>query len=184
MRNQYRQLFVGTAVMSFLFLFLSSKVVGAADTETLQRLERLIQQQQAQIEAQAKAIEGLKQQVQKLSKPSDQMATEAGQVADKQENVVTNKSEKVSVKLYGQVNRAAMYTNDGNDDYFYHVDNDNSSTRIGILGNSKVNNDISAGAKIEVEFQANPSNEVTQVSQNGVPYYRMVPREERKTTPK
>ena len=38
----------------------------AADAETLDRLERLIQQQQAQIEAQRKAIEDLKRQVEGL----------------------------------------------------------------------------------------------------------------------
>ncbi|MFC1816428.1 hypothetical protein ACFL0M_10935 [Thermodesulfobacteriota bacterium] len=140
---------------------------GDSDSETLIRLERLIKQQQAQIDTQAKAIENLKNQIKMLPRQAEQKPVSA-QASATAEKVVKSSSDKVNVQLYGQVNRGVLYTNDGNDDYFYHVDNDNSSTRIGILGKSNVSSDISVGTKIEVEFQSNPGNEVDQNNQNGV----------------
>jgi len=157
-----------TGIWVLSVFFLAGSASGASDTETLKRLERLITQQQTQIEAQAKAIEDLKQQVQKLSKPSEQMATEAVQAVVKKEKVVTNTSDKVSVQLYGQVNRGVLYSNDGNDGYLYHVDNDNSSTRVGLFGLTRTTNDITAATRIEVEFQANDSNKVNQNDQYNV----------------
>ena len=154
--------------MLWIFIFKIPVVaLGASDTETLKRLEQMIKQQQAQIEAQAKAIETLKNQVQMLNRQAEQKPT-SGQVPAKSEKVVQSSGDKVSLQLYGQVNRAVLYSNDGNDDYFYHVDNDNSSTRIGLLGKSNVSSDITAGTRIEVEFQSNPSNEVDQNNRNGV----------------
>ena len=35
----------------------------------------------------------------------------------------------VEVKLSGQINRAIMWANNGNESELFHVDNDNSSTR-------------------------------------------------------
>ena len=39
--------------------------------------------------------------------------------------------DKVSVQLYGQINRALLYADDGNESKLYFVDNKNSSTRFG-----------------------------------------------------
>ena len=159
----------GLVIFKTLLIFIFTIpgiALGASDTETLKRLEQLIKQQQAQIEAQAKAIENLKNQVQMLTRQAEQKQA-SGQVPTKTEKVVHSSSDKVSVQLYGQVNRAVLYTDDGDDDYFYHVDNDNSSTRIGLLGKGQVNSDIQAGTKIEVEFQSNDSNVVNQNLQNG-----------------
>jgi hypothetical protein len=38
---------------------------------------------------------------------------------------------RLTVKLYGQVNKAVLYSNDGDKGNTYLVDNDNSSTRMG-----------------------------------------------------
>ncbi len=139
----------------------------ADDSETLRRLERLILQQQAQIDAQAKAIENLKQQLQAFSKQPESPPAPT-RAAEKPQNVVTTRDDKVKVQLYGQLNRGVLYSNDGNDDYFYHVDNDNSSSRVGLLGKAGMIGGISAGTKIELEFQSNDSNVVDQNHQNGV----------------
>jgi len=72
----------------------------------------------------------------------------------------------LSVKLYGQVNRAILYANDGNNDNFYNVDNDNSSTRIGIKAAVKVNKTFTVGSRMEYEYQSNPSNKVWQDETN------------------
>jgi predicted porin len=46
------------------------------------------------------------------------------------------------------------------------VDNDNSSSRIGLIGESKVNDDITIGTRMEFEYQSNPSNLVNQDDKN------------------
>jgi len=149
-----------------MIVFAAGSAFGAGDEDTLKRLEQLIARQQAQIEAQARAIEDLRKQVQALSRTSAQKPVAAAAAAPA-EKVVQSSSDKVSVRLYGQVNRGVLYTDDGNDTYLYHVDNDNSSTRVGLIGKGRVNSDIQAGTKIEVEFQANDSNLVNQNLQNG-----------------
>ena len=52
-------------VSSMLFVMVNP--AAATDEQTLERMERLIKQQQAQIEAQAKALEKLQKQVEELS---------------------------------------------------------------------------------------------------------------------
>lgn len=72
------------------------------------------------------------------------------------------KNDQIALKLYGQINRAVMYVDDGNDGEFYHVDNDNSSTRLGLKALSQLNDKFSVGANLEFEYQSNPSNKVWQ----------------------
>ena len=67
----------------------------------------------------------------------------------------------VEVKLYGQVDRAVMYGDNGNQDAWFQVDNDNSSTRLGLKGKAKVSDTFSTGITFEGEWQYNPSNSVT-----------------------
>jgi cell division protein FtsB len=74
----------------------------------------------------------------------------------------------VSVQLYGQVNKAVLFADDGNDDNWYVVDNDNSSTRVGLRAAARPRQGMEAGTRMEVEFQTNPSNEVSQIDKNDV----------------
>lgn len=75
---------------------------------------------------------------------------------------VVSSKDKVSVSLYGQVNRAVSLVNDGDESYLNHVDNDNSSTRFGFKAKAKGSDTLTAGANMEWEYQQNPSNKVTQ----------------------
>ena len=61
---------------------------------------------------------------------------------------------KVSLKIYGQVNQAIMFWDDGNESDAYVLDNDNSSSRFGFKGKAKINHDWSAGYKIEIEVES------------------------------
>jgi predicted porin len=144
---------------------------GAVDAQTLERMEQIIKQQQAQIEAQAKALEKLQQQVEALSEKAVQEATEAAKAevakASVPPDVLRNQGgDKVSVQLYGQVNRAFLAADDGDSSDYYFVDNDNSSTRLGLLGEAKVNDDLTIGTRMEIEYQSNASNEVNQDDKN------------------
>ena len=165
------RLFPLIIILSGIFLIteLNGPVWGNGDffkssgsSSSIKRLEQLIEAQQSQLEAQARAIEDLKMQLQRLK---DEAATDVKPLADNE--LVKSQNDKMSVKLYGQVNRGLLLVNDGSDSYLLHVDNDNSSTRIGLLGTAKLNDDLTAGAKIEVQFESNSTADVNQVDQRG-----------------
>jgi len=63
-----------------------------------------------------------------------------------------------SVTVSGQINKAWMYVDDGISSNSAIVDNDNSGSRFRILGTGKVNEAVSVGTALEVEFQDNASN--------------------------
>ncbi len=75
---------------------------------------------------------------------------------------VVSSNDKVSVSLYGQVNRAMSWVNDGEESYLNHVDNDNSSTRFGFEAKAKGSDTLTVGANMEWEYQQNPSNKIYQ----------------------
>ena len=69
--------------------------------------------------------------------------------------------DKVSLSLSGQVNRMLLMANDGANSRTFHADNDQSSTRFRLKGKAKLDDDISAGATFEAEFESNSSGKVT-----------------------
>jgi uncharacterized coiled-coil protein SlyX len=158
-----------------VFCFLTALSAYGADQATLDRLEKIIQQQQAQIEAQQKALEQLQGEVEALkgraATPTEDAAPTlvsedervlAEAVPEEQKGSVLSGDSKAKVKLYGQVNKAVLYSNDGDKGNTYLVDNDNSSTRIGVLGLINPNDRYEIGTRFEVEYQTNPSNLVNQ----------------------
>lgn len=74
---------------------------------------------------------------------------------------VSSGSDKAAVQLYGQVNRGMLYADDGDAGALYHVDNANSSTRVGLNGKA-MGEGLAVGSKFEVELRSNASNVVNQ----------------------
>jgi predicted porin len=139
-------------------LLLAPQAMAAAtnvENASLDELRQLIMQQQEQISAQDKAIKAL-QAGQPMQAAMDQTSVTP---VDK---LVQSGNDKVSLTLYGQVNRAVMWADDGYDEEVYHVDNDNSSTRFGMKGSARASDDLSAGFKFEAEYEGNSSSEITQ----------------------
>ncbi len=66
----------------------------------------------------------------------------------------------LEVKLSGQINRALMWADNGNNDELFHVDNDNSSTRFRLVGSEKVSDWIEVGVVWESQFESNSSSSV------------------------
>ena len=147
------------SVVTLVFCFMTTFPAYAADNETLDRLERIIKQQQAQIEAQQKTLEQLQGEVEVLK---GHTAAATVKAATDSPMAVKAGNPKGSVQIYGQVNKAVLYSNDGDKGNFYLVDNDNSSTRVGLEGAIKPNEKYTIGTRIEVEYQTNPSNLVNQ----------------------
>jgi predicted porin len=67
----------------------------------------------------------------------------------------------LQVQLYGQVNRALMFADDGIQSKTFFVDGEPSGTRIGIMGSAQVSPGLRAGARFEVEWQSNSSDSVS-----------------------
>jgi hypothetical protein len=66
----------------------------------------------------------------------------------------------INFKISGQINRAILWADNGEDNEFFHVDNDNSSTRFRFTGANDFDHGFSVGIVWEVEMQSNPSDEV------------------------
>lgn len=67
----------------------------------------------------------------------------------------------VSLQIYGQVNKALMFWDDGFDSDVFVVDNDYSSTRLGFTGKAHMREGWTAGYMIELDIQDAASNRVT-----------------------
>ena len=81
-------------------------------------------------------------------------------VAELEATTARKGNRKVSLQIYGQVNTAVMFWDNGEESNVYVVDNDISSTRFGFKGKAKITSDWSAGFKTEIETQSADSNVV------------------------
>ena len=123
---------------------ISSTARAESNAEALERLERKIDEQQTEIDAQKEAIEKLKKQEETGSEkpapeasPPDE-APMPQPISDQKprakppakppepKRVVETGQDKIKLLFYGQVNRAILYSIDGDKGYWYFVYNDNS----------------------------------------------------------
>ena len=74
---------------------------------------------------------------------------------------------KVSLKIYGQVNQSLLIWDNGDESDAYVVDNDSSASRIGFKGKAKINNDWSAGYRIEIGVYSAESDRVDENNDDG-----------------
>jgi predicted porin len=66
-----------------------------------------------------------------------------------------------TLRIYGQLNRALMFWDDGRKSAAYAVDNDTSSSRLGIAGKQRFPNEVSAGFRVEIDTRLTSSSEVS-----------------------
>ncbi|MBM3951425.1 MAG: porin [Rhodospirillales bacterium] len=69
--------------------------------------------------------------------------------------------DKVNLKIYGQVNRAMMWGDDGKNDRVFSIDNGVSTTRFGFVASAPVTADITLGAQLETEIASNRGESVS-----------------------
>ena len=100
-------------------------------------------------------IDVLKDQLQALQKKVEQI--ESNQTT----KMPTKGRPKVQLEISGQVNRALLYADNGDHEQLFNVDNDNSSSRVRWKGTARLNDDLSAGALIEVQIESNTSSGVS-----------------------
>jgi len=66
-----------------------------------------------------------------------------------------------TVRIYGQLNRAAMYWDDGRRSGTYAVDNETSSSRLGLVGRDRFVGELMAGYRIEIDSRVTSSSQVS-----------------------
>lgn len=145
-------------VKCFLFIFIivlcTSGMAAAGDAETIEQLRQLLLNQQQQINMLKDEIRSIKQNA--------KMAAAPAQAEDKPQILVKSGNNGTDLKLYGQVNRGVLISDDGKNTDVFHVDNDNSSTRIGLLAKAHITEDFAVGSKIEVQFESNSTAAISQ----------------------
>lgn len=74
------------------------------------------------------------------------------------ETMVSSGQKNTRLSVYGQVNRAMLFADNGSDSEVFFVDGDASSTRFGLIGESDVDG-TTLGGQIEIELESNSSND-------------------------
>ena len=156
-----------------LFLGVSSPALAADGTGELKTLQLLVDSQQQQLNSQAGEIAALKETLNSLLSQTAQNKPAVAAKADKKEaessqpeSLVVSKIPKVDVTLYGQINRAALWADNGDSNQVYFVDNIFSSSRMGLDALAGVTDDLFFGGKFEYEIISNSSLEVNQDEQD------------------
>ncbi len=109
----------------------------------------------------AQTLDELKAQIQEMSKRLQELETKQDQLEKKTDQTVadsqtvTSGKKGVKLTISGQVNRGVLFADNGDDSEIFYVDNDNSSTRVRFIGAGKLDDDISVGTQIEVQFESN-----------------------------
>jgi hypothetical protein len=168
-----REAFIIFVLLSLAVLvFFASKVPaeeGTVDSKTVERLERLIKEQQQRLESLQRQLNQLKQtigDVQTGAKEADSMAeehkTEEHGFPAPPAKAITSGQERVKLAISGQVNRAVNIADDGKNTKAYYVDNDVSNSRVRFVGKAMATDDLTIGSRIEVAIAPNESSEVSQ----------------------
>ena len=89
-------------------------------------------------------------------------------VAELEATTARKGNKKVSVQLYGKVNRAVLFWDDGAETNTYVVDNHYESSRFGLIGSAKIGGDWSAGYRLEVETRIAASTQLNQFNDDNV----------------
>lgn len=88
-------------------------------------------------------------------------------VAELEATTARKGNRRMSLELYGQVTTAVMAWDNGTDRAAYIVDGATETTRFGLRGSAKIQPGLTAGFQIEISAISAPSNEVTEVNDDG-----------------
>jgi len=83
--------------------------------------------------------------------------------------VIAAPADAIDFAISGQIDRAALYADDGDSGEWFFVDNSNSSTRFRFKGSNKFKDGWSVGLLWEVEMKSNPSSDVSMDDDRDIP---------------
>ncbi len=163
--KKYVRMAAGAAFVVFLAAQVQASGGGMGSSDgMLQELKRMIEQQQAQLDRQAAEIAALKEQ---LAGNSEAISTKADKadVVDNDKMVISS-NPNVNLSLYGHVNRAVLFVDNGDTNKWYSVDNSNSQTRLGLNALVDTNTGWKIGGRIEYGIYSNSSSAVNNLNTN------------------
>ncbi len=120
----------------------------------------------------AQTLDELKAQVREMSQRLQELEAKQEQLEEKTEatrvdsRTVISGKKGVKLTVSGQVNRGLLYVDNGDQDDIFHVDNDNSSTRVRFVGTGALTEDVTVGSQIEVQFESNSTASI-RIDQDG-----------------
>lgn len=88
-------------------------------------------------------------------------------IAELEATTARKGNRKVKLTVYGKVNQAVMWWDDGEEQNAYVVTNDSSRTRFGFKGGAKITEDLSANFRLEVGIRTANSKRDNQVDPVG-----------------
>ncbi|MCC7252559.1 porin [Hyphomicrobium sp.] len=88
-------------------------------------------------------------------------------IAELEATTARKGNRKVSLEVYGQVNEALLFWDDGHESNVYQVTNDNARTRFGFRGKAKIDADWEAGYRIEIGIRSANSKRSNQFNDEG-----------------
>lgn len=142
-------------------LAIAAMIAWPADADEMDDLRA----ENAELRSMVMELAGEVKELKGMVQQNQQAVTEVKESASTPEKVVTSGNDKVKLSISGQVNRMAMFADNGDEARWFHADNDNSSTRIRLQGKAQMDETWSAGTNIEVQFESNSSGDVT-INQN------------------
>ncbi len=117
-------------------------MAGPIQDDLVMELKNLVERQQKQLDTQASEIAKLKEQMAELTGTQEVVSEKLAAVETEGKKVsVSSGNKHAEVQLYGHVNRAVLWADDGNSSKTYFVDNTNSMTRLGIKGKIQATDD-------------------------------------------
>ena len=128
------------------------------------RVEQLEQQMQSMQEQFMQEMRRMQAEIERLKDVDAEAAVAVERVEEKiaeSEPIVSSGSDKLSLTVSGQINRAFNVVDDGNSTKFYAVDNDVSNTRFRLVGEAKLN-DWTVNSVLEQALSPNNSYDVSQ----------------------
>jgi predicted porin len=155
------------------------------DAKTIERLERLIKEQQQQLEYLQQQLNELKQVAADAQIEHEKAQKAVKKVAEDMEGRVDTSStarialdqrpgekvvnsaggERMRLSINGWVNRAVNIVDDGKNTEAYFVDIDDAESRVNLVGTAIVNDDLTLGTRIELAIAPNKSGNVSQEKQ-------------------
>ena len=106
-------------------------------------------QEDPRIEQLQRQIEELQRQLNELrGEMEDRMPPPPERAPGAPEPVVSG-TDKIKLAISGQINRALLVSEDGEQTKVFFVDNDNASSRLHFEGSGQINDDLSAGADFD-----------------------------------
>ena len=139
----------------------SAGAILVAAPASAQDLKQEIEQLRALVEQSAAALEAATARIEELERQQQDQQAVVADVKKKAGSIRAGKAKDgIEAQVYGHVNQALLYADNGQTSRFDVVDNDNSASRLGFRGKYS-NGDWTSGVRLEVNFEVNTTDELT-----------------------